>query len=279
MRIALIDYGAGNLTSVKKALAAVGADVVVPRDPSELAQAAAVIVPGVGHFQATAALDERWREAILASVAAGRPLLGICLGMQWLFDGSAEAPDIPGLGILSGRCELLGRGALADRPGGFRTMVGPDLERGPQVSLLTRGDPCTPPSLKPGPRLPAFRAGVRARSSLTGPPASGPQSPLKVPHVGWNSLHVIRSSALLEGIDDGAQVYFTHSYAAPITADCVASTIHGDQFAAVVERECIFGVQFHPEKSGDVGLRILKNFLGKRTAVQVPPGRFNQQGD
>jgi glutamine amidotransferase len=89
---------------------------------------------------------------------------------------------------------------------------------------------------------------------------------LKVPHVGWNSLHLRRTSWLLEGVDDGDQVYFTHSFAPPVTADCVASTTHGVDFASVVERGHVAGVQFHPEKSGDVGLRILSNFL-KRLGV------------
>jgi glutamine amidotransferase len=106
--IALIDYQAGNLTSVKKALATIGAEVVVPNTPDDLAPAAGVIVPGVGHFGATRALDASWIEAILARVGEGRPLLGICLGMQWLFEGSDEAPDVPGLGLLSGQCYRLG---------------------------------------------------------------------------------------------------------------------------------------------------------------------------
>ncbi len=105
--IALLDYGAGNLTSVRKALAAVGADVHVPRDPAELRDAGGVIVPGVGNFLATAAMDERWREAIVAVIGEGRPLLGICLGLQWLFEGSTEAPDCAGLGLMAGRCDRL----------------------------------------------------------------------------------------------------------------------------------------------------------------------------
>ncbi len=194
--IALIDYHAGNLTSVKKALATLGADVVVPSAPEQLADAAGVIVPGVGHFGATRALDASWTEAILGRVGEGRPLLGICLGMQWLFEGSDEAPELPGLGLLSGRCYRL---------------------RGADV---------------------------------------------KVPHVGWNSLAIDRAEAsILEGVPSGAQVYFTHSYVAPVTADAAAITEHGEAFAAVVQRGYIAGVQFHPEKSGDVGLRVLRNFL------------------
>jgi glutamine amidotransferase len=194
--IALIDYKAGNLTSVKKALATIGADVIVPQAPDELADAAGVIVPGVGHFGATRALDAPWIEAILGRVGEGRPLLGICLGMQWLFEGSDEAPDLPGLGLLSGRCYRL------------------------------------------------------------------PNASVKVPHVGWNSLSIDRSEAsILEGVASGAQVYFTHSYVAPVTGDSAAVTEHGERFAAAVQRGYIAGVQFHPEKSGDVGLRILRNFV------------------
>ena len=102
--IALVDYKAGNLTSVKKALAAIGAEVVVPETPDQITEASGVIVPGVGHFGATRALDAPWIEAILGRIGEGRPLLGICLGMPWLFEGSDEAPDLAGLGLLSGRC-------------------------------------------------------------------------------------------------------------------------------------------------------------------------------
>ena len=192
--IALIDYGAGNLTSVRKALSALDANVHTPADPAELECAAAIIVPGVGHFAATRALDSGWREAILSRVRMGMPLLGICLGMQWLFEGSEEAPDRPGLGLIGGRCARL-------------------------------------------------------------------EGPVKVPHVGWNSLETKKPSRLLAGVANGAQVYFTHSYAAPVTPECAAVTTHAASFAAAVERDRIFGVQFHPEKSSDAGLRILRNFL------------------
>ena len=101
--IALIDYKAGNLTSVKKALATIGAEVFVPDRPEDLENAAGIIVPGVGHFGATRALDQAWIDAILARVGEGRPLFGICLGMQWLFEGSEEAPELAGLGLLAGR--------------------------------------------------------------------------------------------------------------------------------------------------------------------------------
>jgi glutamine amidotransferase len=193
--IALVDYGAGNLTSVRKALAAIGAEAFVPREPDDLAPADGIIVPGVGHFGATRALDARWMDAIVRHIGEGRPLLGICLGMQWLFEGSEEAPDVPGLGLFSGHC---------------------------------------------------YRLSVR--------------EPLKVPHVGWNNLAIQREASIVSDVPDGAQVYFTHSYAAPVTGDTVAVTDHGGAFASVVRRGQIAGVQFHPEKSGDVGLTILRNW-------------------
>ena len=211
--IALVDYGAGNLTSVKKALTALGAAFTVPETPEDCAGAAGLIVPGVGHFSATTALGASWRDAIGRAVRAGTPLLGICVGMQWLFEGSEEAPEVSGLGVLDGRCRLL------------------------------HGD-----------------AGQR----------------LKIPHVGWNVLESptrpqVRgqqrsapqafSGRLLAGLPPAPYVYFTHSFAAPVTSDCVASTTHAECFAAAVERDLVFGVQFHPEKSGDAGLQILRNYL------------------
>jgi glutamine amidotransferase len=196
--IALIDYGAGNLTSVRKALTALGAAFTVPQSPGECARASALIVPGVGHFAATAALEGEWRETIAAAVGAGMPLLGICLGMQWLFEGSDEAPEVSGLGVMPGRIVKL---------------------------------------------------------------QSDPGQRLKVPHVGWNALDVRGGARLLQHVPTGSQVYFTHSFAAPVTAACVASTTHANTFASVVERDNVFGVQFHPEKSGGAGLQILRNFL------------------
>src|SRR5687767_6083015 len=104
MTIAMVDYGAGNLTSVRKGFAAVGVELVSPSAPVELEAADGLVVPGVGHFGATASLTEAWREAIVRRVDAGVPILGICLGMQWLFEGSEEAPGARGLGLLSGTC-------------------------------------------------------------------------------------------------------------------------------------------------------------------------------
>ena len=199
--IALVDYGAGNLTSVRKAFSTLGARFFTPADPGQCSDVAAIVVPGVGHFAATAALDETWRAAIGAAVAKGTPLFGICVGMQWLFEGSDEAPGVPGLGAIRGRIRRLD------------------------------GD-----------------AGRR----------------LKVPHVGWNALEfrpAASPSRLLDALPSGSQVYFTHSYAAPVTPECVAATNHANEFSSVVERDNLFGVQFHPEKSGEAGLQILRNFL------------------
>ncbi len=200
--IALVDYGAGNLTSVRKALTALEADVFTPVDPSQLGAARGIIVPGVGHFSSTAALDAPWRRAILEAVSRRTPLLGVCVGMQWLYEGSTEAPGCAGLGVLAGTC-----------------------------------------------------------TRLTGRDPGDPTRALKVPHVGWNSLELDRPSPLTGGLTPNAQVYFTHSYAAPVTDATVASTRYGDRFAAAVERDLVFGVQFHPEKSSDAGLAVLRNFL------------------
>jgi glutamine amidotransferase len=196
--IALIDYGAGNLTSVRKALTALGAEYDTPPSPQDLARFSAVIVPGVGNFAATSALVGPWRDAIGGAVRRGTPLFGICLGMQWLFDGSDEAPEVPGLGVLPGR--------------------------------VTR-----------------LQGNAEAR--------------LKIPHVGWNALDFTGSARILSGLEPRAHVYFTHSFAAPVTGDCVAATTHAETFASVVERGNVFGVQFHPEKSSEAGLRIIRNFL------------------
>ena len=205
-RIALIDYGAGNLTSVRKAFAAIGAPVFVPRAPEDMLKASAIVVPGVGHFAATRALNDGWREAILSRVGEGRPLFGICLGMQWLFEGSDEDPDCRGLGLLAGRCFRLGS-----------------------------------------------RSGPQKADTLT--------DRIKIPHVGWNTVELRRNSTIVDDIGT-SQMYFTHSVAAPVNANTVGITEHGESFAAIVQRGQVAGVQFHPEKSGEAGLRILRNFVG-----------------
>ena len=192
--IAIVDYGAGNLSSVKKAFNHLGAEVVVTADPKTVAAADKIGLPGVGQFSALSRLDETGlREAVLQAASAGKPFLGICLGMQWLFEGSEEAPNLPGAAIFPGRC----------RP--FSNSV-------------------------------------------------------KSPHVGWNSLTLRQDSRLLRNVAPDAFVYYTHSFHAPMVSATTGMTDYGAPFSAVVERENIFGVQFHPEKSWTVGLLILKNF-------------------
>ena len=161
-------------------------------------------MPGVGNFAATAVLEGPWRDAIADAVRGGTPLLGICVGMQWLFEGSDEAPGVRGLGVLPGQIQRLDG----------------DAERR-----------------------------------------------LKIPHVGWNALEFRKPARLLAGLDSGAQVYFTHSFAAPVTAACAAATTHANTFASAVEEGNVFGVQFHPEKSSDAGLQILAEFPGHRGRV------------
>jgi len=191
--IAIVDYGAGNLNSVKKAFDHLGAEVVVTDQPETVAAASRIVLPGVGHFSSLRALNTGLRESLLESVSAGKPFLGICLGMQWLFEGSDECPGISGAGIFAGKCRQF-------------------------------------------------------------------PSAVKSPHVGWNSLAVQEGSRLLRGIAPDSFVYYTHSFYAPVVTEIAASSEYGLRFACAVERGNIFGVQFHPEKSGNVGLSILKNF-------------------
>ena len=205
MRVTVIDYKAGNLTSVLKALRHFGAEVdVTDADLAPIASAERIVLPGVGHFAATQYLDSTGiAAAIRAAIARGAPFLGICVGMQWLYSGSSEASDQVGLGH-------------------FPEQI--------------------------------------ARFS---------ESHEKVPHVGWNSLEVMAGSRFLAGVEPGEFVYFTHSYKAPVSADTAAVTQYIEPFASAVERENVMGVQFHPEKSGETGLKILRNFLswkGRGTA-------------
>lgn len=196
MRVALIDSGGANIGSVRYALERLDVDAVVTGDADTIRACERVILPGVG---VAAAAMARLRELGLVEIIRGlvQPVLGICLGMQLLFDRSEEG-DVECLGLLPG-----------------------------QVMRL----PGTP--------------GIR------------------VPHMGWNSLAFRRESALLRGLTSGVQCYFVHGYAAPVTQDCVAASAHGIPFAAVVERGNVAGVQFHPERSGAAGLRILANFVNK----------------
>jgi imidazole glycerol-phosphate synthase subunit HisH len=192
--IAIVDFRAGNLTSVKKAFDHQGAETVVTSDLAEVAKANKIVLPGVGHFGATKMLDDSGlREVIIESIERGVPFLGICVGMQWMLASSEEAPEISGLALWPGECS----------------------------------------------RFPAA---------------------VKSPHVGWNSLRIRNGSRLLQGVPSGSFVYFTHSYRVPLLTATVAECEYGGGFSAVVEQENMFGVQFHPEKSGVVGLTILKNF-------------------
>jgi glutamine amidotransferase len=193
--ITVIDYKAGNLTSVMKALDALGCAATVTADPDEVRRATQVILPGVGHFQATQLLEDTGLAAAVSdSIARGVGFLGICVGLQWLFEGSTEAPTSKGLSVFSGQCER-------------------------------------------------FAPGV------------------KVPHVGWNEVRVDPQSRLMRGVEDRSFVYYTHSYRAPVVTETVAVTEYGGPFSGAVERGNVMGVQFHPEKSGVAGMRVLKNFV------------------
>ena len=196
-RIAIIDYGVGNLRSVEKAFAAMGCDAVVSSDVDVLRSAERLVLPGVGAFASCMkALRERGFDVLVHErAAAGTPLLGICVGMQMLFHVSDEFETTDGLGLLAGRVRKF-------------------------------------------------------------------QSDLIVPQVGWNRIHQKQQHALFEGVDDGSFCYFVHSfYCEPeITDLVVGETEYGVKYASVVARENVCGVQFHPEKSQDVGLRMLKNF-------------------
>ncbi len=193
--IVVIDYKAGNLTSVMKGLSALEAEAFVTADPEQVRLADKIILPGVGHFAATALLnDTGLTTAIRDRVSEGTPFLGICVGLQWLFEGSTEAPEVVGLGAFGGVCERFAEGH-------------------------------------------------------------------KVPHVGWNSIALKPGSRLMAGVDEDAFVYYTHSYRAPLDKDTVAVTTYGESFTGAIERDNVMGVQFHPEKSGTVGMRVLANFV------------------
>jgi imidazole glycerol phosphate synthase glutamine amidotransferase subunit len=199
VNVTLIDYGVCNVTSVERALQRLGAVTMRTTTQDGIARAKALVLPGVGHYAALIrALDEHGlRKPLLDAIGSGVPFLGICLGLQALYDSSEEAPDLPGLKLL---------------PGEVRA-------------------------------LPAH---------------------VKLPHMGWNQLRPVRSSQLLEGIPADAYFYFAHSYAAIAPngdADAVATCVHGAEFVAVLQRKNICAVQFHPEKSGAAGSRLLQNFL------------------
>ena len=197
MNVAIIDYGAGNVPSVERALMKLGANPTRVSNAEGLATARAIVLPGVGHFSALIrALDERkLRQPLVEAIKRGTPFLGICLGLQALYESSEEAPELAGLGILSGKvCAL---------------------------------------------------------------PAN-----VKLPHMGWNRLKIRRGSQLLEGLTDEHYFYFAHSFAAgAANGETLATCEYGTEFGAVLCVEKICAVQFHPEKSGEAGAKLLGNFL------------------
>jgi len=222
--IALIDYGAGNVRSVQKALSAVGAEVRVTRDPRVLAAAEKVVLPGVGAFGDCMAGLRRIGlvDALRRVVEEGRPLLGICVGMQVLFEEGEEMGRHAGLGLLPGR--------------------------------VVRFSFPSPHPLTPSP-LPKLREGK-------GIEEEGRGLHLKIPHTGWNQIEPRRPSPLLHGLPPGAWAYFNHAYYCQARPEHVlAVTDYGGPFPSVVGRGKVYGVQFHPEKSQQVGLHVLRNFV------------------
>lgn len=194
--IAIVDYGAGNLMSVHNTLDYLGYDNKIAAAPDDIARAAGVILPGVGAFpDAMQALEESGLTAAVLDAARDKPFLGICLGMQMLFDESDEVRPCKGLGLLPGRIERI-------------------------------------------------------------------QTALKLPQIGWNALHIARPNALTQGISEGDYVYFVHSFAVKpaAPADLACTTDYGTEVPAMVARGNVYGCQFHPEKSGPVGLKMIQNF-------------------
>ena len=197
--IAIIDYGAGNLQSVKKALDFIGAENIITDDPERIKSADKVLLPGVGSFGD--AMNSMHKSGLVETVKecalSGKPFLGICLGLQLLFEESEESPGVKGLGILKGK--------------------------------------------------------IKKFSSDMG---------LKIPHIGWNSLNIKQNDTIFKGIPENSYVYFVHSYYlhAEDENDIATVTNYGIDFHSAVGKNNIFATQFHPEKSGDVGLQILRNF-------------------
>ncbi|HEV8413296.1 MAG TPA: imidazole glycerol phosphate synthase subunit HisH [Bryobacteraceae bacterium] len=194
--ISVFDYGAGNLRSVQNTLGAIGAEYELIRDAAGIQRAVKLILPGVGHFgQMMRALDDlEVRDALIERIRAGVPFLGICLGLQALFESSEEAPDQRGLGIYPGEVKRF------------------------------RGD-------------------------------------LRIPHMGWNQLDTIRAARLLQKAGEKPFVYFAHSYYCPVIAETAATCEYAVPYTALLEHKNVYGVQFHPEKSGAMGLQIVKNFV------------------
>jgi imidazole glycerol phosphate synthase glutamine amidotransferase subunit len=197
VKISIIDYGAGNLPSVERALRCLGAETECVTRPEQIAAAHALVLPGVGHFSAfvTGLRERNLTAALQHAIAGGIPVLGICLGLQAMFAASAEAPGDQGLDLIHENVQAL-------------------------------------------------------------------PTNVKSPHIGWNQLRRLRKSILLRDIPDDAYFYFAHSYAAAASEPhTVAACDHGFPFAAMLEQNNLMAVQFHPEKSGETGWRVLRNFL------------------
>jgi len=194
--IALVDYGAGNVGSVLKAVEYLGFQSASASEPAQIERADKIILPGQGHFGSmlTALGDRGLLEPLRKKIEGGTPYLGICLGLQALYEKSEEAPDITGLGLLKGT--------------------------------------------------------VLKFKSLD-----------KVPQIGWNQLQLRRGSRLFHFVQDGSFTYYCHSFYGPVVPEAVAVTEYGETYAAGIEKGNVYAVQFHPEKSGEVGLRVLRNFL------------------
>jgi len=196
--IAILDYGAGNLRSVQNTLGVIGCEYHLVRDAAGLQAASKIILPGVGHFgQMLRALDELGvRAALKERIAAGTPFLGICLGLQGLFERSEEAPEVEGLGVFPGSVKRFSHDA-------------------------------------------------------------------RVPHMGWNTLTPVRETKLLEGSAPEPHVYFAHSFYVPVVPQTAATCTYTVPYTAVLEAGNVYGVQFHPEKSGPVGIEIVRRFIEK----------------
>jgi imidazole glycerol phosphate synthase glutamine amidotransferase subunit len=194
--IALLNYGAGNVGSVLKAIEYLGHSAEVVDNPGRLRAAEKIVFPGQGHFGTMIrALEERkLLEPLRDLLAVGTPFLGICLGLQALYEASEEAPEVPGLALLPGHVARF-------------------------------------------------------------------QGVFKIPHVGWSQLEIRSRKGLFQGVADGSFVYYCHSYYGPAMKECSAVTHYGHTFAAGLEMKNVWAVQFHPEKSGEVGLKVLENFL------------------
>lgn len=197
MKVTIVDYGAGNVPSVERALQRLDTESLRADSPEPISKAEALLLPGVGHIATLvrALDDQKMRAPLIDAIHRGVPFLGICLGLQVLYESSEEAPDLKGLNLLPGKVAAL-------------------------------------------------------------------PSNVKLPHMGWNQVATNRESRLLAGVDAAAYFYFAHSYAALDSNEAaVATCSHGAEFAAVIEQQNVFAVQFHPEKSGDAGARVLQNFL------------------